>query len=112
MGQAIEVQATVVDDVAIFSTDRSITGQDGVSYDSAEAAGRDDRFPGRLASRLYERDGSLTSVFVASNQVVVRREGGWGEASAAALSDVIEEFFLFYPPEADPTPASEEDEAG
>lgn len=108
MGQAIEVRATVVDDVAIFSTDRSITGQDGVSYDSAEAAGDDGEFPGRLASRLYDKDDSLRSVFVASNQVVARREGGWDEEATAALSEVIEDFFLFYPPEDDPAQATDE----
>lgn len=97
MGQAIEVEVAVVDDVAIFSTDRSITGQDGVAYPSAAAAEADSRFPGRLAARLYARDGDLRSVFVASNQVVARKDGGWDKAAAAELSEVIEDFFLFYP---------------
>ena len=99
MGQAIQVESARVGDTAIFSTDRSITGQDGVSYASADEAGADERFPGKLASRLFEADGSLTSVFVASNQVVAGREGGWDGDAITAVSTVIGDFFLFYPVE-------------
>ncbi len=97
MGQAIEVDTAVVGDAAIFTTDRSITGQDGVSYDSAEAAGADERFPGMLAARLYQSDEGLGSVFVASNQVVAQRDAGWDETATAAAATIIEDFFLFYP---------------
>ena len=99
MGQTIEVEAAQVGDVVIFTTDRSVTGQDGVSYESAASADEDVRFPGLLASRLYAADESLTTVFVASNQVVVGRDGGWDDASIGALSKLISDFFLFYPGE-------------
>ena len=99
MGQAIEVDAVAFGDVVIYSTDRSITGQDGVSYFSAEAADQDDRFPGRLASRLFAAESGLLSIFLASNQVVVKRDGGFDQDAADSLSAVIGDFFLFYPPE-------------
>ncbi len=99
MGQVIEVQAAEMGDVVIFTTDRSVTGQDGASYPSAAAANEDVTFPGLLASRLYEGDASLTSIFVASNAVVARRDGGWDEPAITALSRVISDFFLFYPAE-------------
>lgn len=98
MGQTIEVEATFVGDTAVFSTDRSITGQDGVSYTAADEASADERFPGILASRLYEAVDGLTTVFVASNQVVARREGGWADDAAGVASGVIRDFFLFYVP--------------
>lgn len=101
MGQAIEVEAAVVGDAAIFSTDRSITGQDGVSYASSDAAAADDRFPGRLAARLYAADEQISSIFVASNQVVAGREGGWDDTARAAAEKVIEDFFLFYAAQSD-----------
>ena len=96
MGQTIEVATTLVGESAIFSTDRSITGQDGVSYVTAAAAEADDRFPGRLASELFDAVDGLTSVFVASNQVVVTRNGGWDDDTSAAAASVIQDFFLFY----------------
>ena len=96
MGQAIEVQAAEVGDVVIFTTDRSVTGQDGVSYPTVAAANEDATFPGLLASRLYDEDELVTNVFVASNLVVVGRGGGWDESAVAALSRVISGFFLFY----------------
>jgi len=97
MGQSIQVEAAQVGESAIFSTDRSITGQDGASYGSMEEAAADSRFPGLLATRMFEADDALTSIFVASNQVVAGRDGGWTEDGIAATSQLISEFFLFYP---------------
>ena len=97
MGQSIQVEAAHVGESVIFSTDRSITGQDGVSYSSADEASADARFPGLLASKLFEADDALTSIFVASNQVVAGRDGGWGDDGIAAASQLIADFFLFYP---------------
>ncbi len=36
-------------------------------------------------------------VYVDSNMFVIRRTGGWDDDAVAAVSEVIEEFFLFYP---------------
>lgn len=97
MGQAIEVEAARIGDAAVFSTDRSITGQDGVSYSSGEEARADARFPGLLAARLFEAIESLRSVFVSSNEVVAERKGGWDDEALNLASRVIGDFFLFYP---------------
>ena len=97
MGQTIQVEATQVGDVAIFDTDRSITGQDGTGYASAEEAAGDRRFPGRLALRLFEADDRVDNVWVASNQVVIRRTEPWNEETAEIASDVIRHFFRHYP---------------
>lgn len=96
MGQQIEVATSVVGDAAIFDTDRSITGQDGVSFNSADAAAGDDSFPSVMAQRLFSTDGAVTTVFVASNTVTIGRNGGWDEGSLARATEVISDFFLFY----------------
>jgi len=96
MGQRIEVSSTVVGDSVIFDTDRSITGQDGVLYSSADEAAAGDAFPDRLAQRLFATDDAISSVFVASNTVTATRQGGWDEAVVAAASDVVSDFFIFY----------------
>ena len=97
MGQTIEVEAKAVGDVAVFDTDRSITGQDGDSFDSLQSS-MDAAGPAAdLATRLFELDEAVSHVFVASNTATVRRDGGWDEGSLAAGSAVIRELFVFYP---------------
>jgi hypothetical protein len=94
MGQPIELTSIVLGDVAVFDGDRSITGQDGSGFTRAEVGA--DGVPARLAARLFEADGALEHVFVASSQVVARRSGDWDDEAVAAVSDVIRGFFVFY----------------
>ena len=97
MGKPIEVAAsTIVGDVLLLDTDRSITGQDGVGYESAEAAAADEAFPGRLAARIFGVLDRVSHVFIASNQVVVGRSGGWDDNAAATASEIVSGFFVFY----------------
>jgi hypothetical protein len=96
MGQAIQVEAKPIGRTVVFETDRSITGQDGTSYDSAEAAASDDRFPGQLAQRLFAVDDELDTVWVASNTVVIERSAGWDDETSQSMAGVIADFFRFY----------------
>jgi hypothetical protein len=96
MGQPIDITRTVVGDVLLLDGDRSITGQDGTAYASAEAAVGDERFPGRLAGALFDADAAIDHIFVASNQVVMRRRGGWDDDAAAAAAEIVSGFFVFY----------------
>ena len=86
----------VVGDVAVFDTDRSITGQDGIGFASAGDAADMASFPARLAARLFETVSGLDHAFVASSQVVLRRSGGWDESARSAAEAAIAEFFVFY----------------
>lgn len=97
MGQPITISGTTVDGpVAAFHTDRGITGQDGVAFSSAEAAEAAATIPADLALRLFRSDESIDHVYVASNQVVVRRDGGWDDTALAGASGVVTAFFVFY----------------
>jgi hypothetical protein len=97
MGQPIRISSTtLVDRVAVFDIDRIITGQDGVSYRSSDEADGDDSVPGRLASSIFAADPDVDHVFVASNQIVVRSDGGWDDPALRPLRDVIARFFVFY----------------
>jgi hypothetical protein len=96
MGQIINVTGTVTGDSAIFEADRSLSGQDGGSFDSIESTADNSTFPARLAARIFEADGAVTGVFAGSNGVVVRRGGGWSDADVTRAGTVIEEFFVFY----------------
>ncbi len=97
MGQPIDVIGTaVVGDVLLVDTDRSITGQDGSGFTSAEEAQGVDTLPADLATRLFASEDAIAHVFVASNQVVIERSGGWSEADVAAATQIVAEFFVFY----------------
>lgn len=98
MGQRIEVDSTtVIDDTAVFATNRSLTGTDGEGFTSREEASSLGTFPAKLASELFEADDSLTRVYVDQNVLVVGRSAGWDNAATASTEKLIEDFFLFYP---------------
>jgi ferredoxin--NADP+ reductase len=80
--------------VALFSTDRSITGQDGVGF--VPGAMRDDGPPAELARRLFEADSSIDHVYVLSNTVSIRRREAWDDDSLDDVSGVIRGLFIHY----------------
>lgn len=87
--------ARIVGEVAVFDTDRSVTGQDGAGFDSS-AAQASSTAAALLAQRLFTADAEVQHVFVASSQVVVRRRGGWEDAARDGASAVIAGFFVHY----------------
>ena len=95
MGQPIKVESTRLDDVVIFTTDRSLSGQDGVALLTSEEAQEGATWPARLASRLWDQDPDITGVFVLSNTISVRRSG-WTEAEIERAAGVIRDLFVFY----------------
>ncbi|HUP17257.1 MAG TPA: hypothetical protein VM848_14550 [Acidimicrobiia bacterium] len=121
MGQTIQIwDANVVADMLLVSTDRSLTGQDGETYrpstpTNGDPVRPDAIFPAQLAERLFQSDSSIDHVYVMSNVLSIRRQGGWDDASVASTRDVVASFFLFYgaqPPDdagvlADAEPAEE-----
>lgn len=97
MGQSITVESRQLDGFCVFTTDRSISGQDGSAFESIAVAEGDESFPAVLAKRLFAADEGIDHVYVASNDVVVRRSPGWDADQVALASRVIEELFRFYP---------------
>lgn len=97
MGQHIEIESVrIVDESAIFATNRSFTGADGEGFASQDDAAAVDTFGGKLSVDLFESDSDIARVHVASNVVVITRNGGWSVESTATSSGVITEFFLYY----------------
>ncbi|HEX6301034.1 MAG TPA: ferredoxin--NADP reductase [Acidimicrobiia bacterium] len=93
MGQRIAVSAIRIGDVALFDLDRSLTGQDGMTF-FEPPPGRTP--PETLARRLWESDGRLRSVYVLSNTVSVRREADWKEDDVDAAADIIANLFIHW----------------
>lgn len=98
MGQLIQVEARPIDRIALFSTDRSLTGQDGISLSPDSADGADP--PNDLARRLFATDSEIDHVHVLSNTVSVRRRQTWDQPAVDRATEVISNLFIFYGDEA------------
>ena len=96
MGQTIEVTSVLMGEVALFDTDRTMTGQDGRGFDSVAATSGDTTTAARLAAALFQGDPAINRVYVLSNQVTVRQTGEWSDETAAAAAGVVRDFFIFY----------------
>ncbi len=94
MGQSVEVKDTVtLGEVLIIDTDRSFTGQDGVSLSTDSETGG---VPGMLAGRLFALELGIDHVHVLQNTVTIRRPSGWDEDSAGLVADTAISFLRYY----------------
>jgi ferredoxin/flavodoxin---NADP+ reductase len=98
MGQPIDVKAVMLGTVALFDTDRSITGQDGHNFDGPSE--RTDP-PAELSNRLFNSIPELTNVHVLSNTVSASRSDEWSEDLLADATDIVAGLFVFYDDEVD-----------
>ena len=97
MGQPIQVvDRVVLGDVALFDTDRTLTGQDGETYTTRDDAEPGDTFGAAIAARLLESDEGLGGVFVLSNTLSLRRPDGWTDEALDNASETIRTFFIVY----------------
>ena len=96
MGQSITVEPKQIDGFYVFTTDRSLTGQDGARFSSPSEAEGDTSFPATLATRLFSSDAAIENVYVASNDVIVGRAGDWDANAVEAAATTIGELFRFY----------------
>ena len=99
MGQVIEVTSTPIGSVLLVDTDRSLTGQDGVSFDHPPEDPQDPA--SELASRLFDGVDGIESIHVLSNTVSVRRTAAWEPDEVAAAEEVVSNLFVFYSPLSD-----------
>ena len=96
MGQLITVETKQINDVCVFTTDRVLTGQDGVAYPSADDAAAGSGFGAQLAARLFASDSGIDHVYVAASEVMVRRTEGWDADSIAAAEQTVTDLHRFY----------------
>ncbi|HSR44657.1 MAG TPA: hypothetical protein VLT15_05410 [Acidimicrobiia bacterium] len=97
MGQKIEIaSSTTIGDVAVFDTDRTLSGQDGERYRSLDETEGRTTYPAGVARAILSGDGAVQSVYITSNVVTIERRGGWDEESITEAGRLISDFFLFY----------------
>lgn len=96
MGQPISIRRRVQDNIAIFTGDRSLTGQDGARYFAAEPPVDNGKLSAVVAGRLFDLDPDIDYVYVAFNHVLARRAGGWDDDSLEVADEALQRFFVFY----------------
>jgi ferredoxin--NADP+ reductase len=94
MGQTIQVDAVQMGDVALFRTDRSLTGQDAHVFPGPPA--NVTRPPAELARRLYKGIQQVDHIHILSNVVTVRLDTNWDEDLLDQAKGIISNLFIFY----------------
>ncbi len=96
MGQLIEVDHLLLDDVAVFDTDRSLSGQEGETYTLDSAPESSGTFPGLVAGELFGSLPSVVSVYVFSNTISIRSSGAWTSEQVSIATGIIRNSLVHY----------------
>ena len=95
MGQKIELKTTSFNKNIIFDLNRSLSGQDGITYHNIADASLHQEVSAQLALKLFKYSQDIESIFIQSNIVTVNCDNNMG-TGVEEFSKLIENFFLFY----------------
>jgi len=95
MGQKIELKTTKFNKNVIFDLNRSLSGQDGVTYHNIAHASLTDDVSAQLALKLFQFSNDIDNIFIQSNVVTINFTANIGTA-VDEYEKQIEDFFLFY----------------
>ena len=95
MGQKIKLKTTSFNKNIIFDLNRSLSGQDGITYHNIADASLHDEVSAQLALKLFKFSQDIESIFIQSNVVTVNFDKNMG-TGISEFSKQIEDFFLFY----------------
>lgn len=96
MGEPIAVETQVVGDVAIFTGDRTLTGQASEAFSTPADAAAGDTPASRLAERLFGGDRAIEHVFAQAHVVTVERSAVWDDMSLGDAVRAFEMLFVFW----------------
>ena len=95
MGQKIELKTTSFNKNIIFDLNRSLSGQDCITYHNIADASLHEEVSAQLALKLFKFSEDIESIFIQSNIVTVNFDKNMG-TGVEEFSKQIENFFLFY----------------
>ena len=95
MGQLIEVKTTKLNKTIIFDLNRSVSGQEGMTFHNISEASLIPDVSGQLALKLFQETNDVDTIFIQSNVVTVNFSKNMGTA-IKEFETQIEDFFLFY----------------
>ncbi len=92
----IEVDHSLLGDVALFDTDRSLSGQEGETFSDPESAKQSGTFPGKVAASLLAGISAIESIYVFSNTISVKRSGGWTVDRLEEAAGIVRNSLIHY----------------
>ena len=95
MGQKIELKTTKFNKNVIFDLNRSLSGQDGVTYHNIAQASLTDEVSAQLALKLFQYSSDIDNIFIQSNVVTINFTTNIGTAVDEYEKQIVD-FFLFY----------------
>ena len=69
MGQIIEVKSTKLNKTVIFDLNRSVSGQEGMTFHNISEASLIPDVSGQLALKLFQETSDIDTIFIQSNIV-------------------------------------------
>ena len=95
MGQFIEVKTTKLNKTIIFELNRSVSGQEGMTFHNISEASLIPDVSGQLALKLFQETSDIETIFIQSNIVTVNFDRNIG-SDTSEVEKTLENFFVFY----------------
>lgn len=95
MGQVIEVKTTKLNKTIIFDLNRSVSGQEGMTFSNISEASLISDVSGKLALKLFQDIEDIETIFIQSNIVTVNFHRNIGN-DASEVENTLKNFFIFY----------------
>ena len=95
MGQLIEVKTTKLNKTIIFDLNRSVSGQEGMTFHNISEASLIPDVSGQLALKLFQETNDVDTIFIKSNVVTVNFNINLG-SDISEVEKTLENFFVFY----------------
>ena len=95
MGQLIDVKTTKLNKTIIFDLNRSVSGQEGMTFHNISEASLIPDVSGQLALKLFQETNDIDTIFIQSNIVTINFNRNLG-ADTSGVEKTLENFFVFY----------------
>ena len=95
MGQLIKVKTTKLNKTIIFDLNRSVSGQEGMTFHNISEASLIPDVSGQLALKLSQETNDVDTIFIQSTVVTVNFNRNLG-SDISEVEKTIENFFVFY----------------
>ena len=95
MGQLIKVKTTKLNKTIIFDLNRSVSGQEGMTFHNISEASLIPDVSGQLALKLFQETNDIDTIFIQSNVVTVNFKRNLG-SDISEVEKTLENFFVFY----------------
>ncbi len=95
MGQIIEIKTTKLNKTIIFELNRTVSGQEGMTFHNISEASLTHDVSGQLALKLFQENNDIDTIFIQSNIVTINFSRNLG-SDISEVEETIKNFFVYY----------------